>query len=208
MKKYLLTIIAFFLISNLEIKAQTEYGIKTGLNISKYTGDLFAEYNYRVGFYGGGFVNIRMNEKFKIQSELLFAQQGTDILIEDVEIRESPDQIPIIGDFKSKVIESTISIPILAQYYLADKIYVEAGPQFGFIIDREEEVTESPVDDPSFNNISDFDYDKFDLGLSLGAGYELSERLTLNLRYYFGLIGRDFQDVKLSVFNLGIEYRL
>lgn len=210
MKRKLLIIIGILLITNLEINAQTEYGIKAGPNISKYTGDLLFndEYNYRFGFYVGGFINFNIDEKFKIQSELLFAQQGTDLIIKDIEIREFPDQPPIIGDSKTEIVESTLIIPVLAQFYVKENIYLEAGPQFGYIINRNEEITESPIDDPGFNNVSDFDYDKFDLGISLGAGYELNDTVTINLRYYFGLIGRDFADYKSSVFNLGIEYRL
>lgn len=210
MKRKLLIIIGILLVTNLEINAQNEYGIKAGPNISKYTGDLLFndEYNYRFGFYVGGFINFNINEKFKIQSELLFAQQGTDLIIKDIEIREFPDQPPIIGDSKTKIVESTLLIPVLAQFYVNENIYIEAGPQFGYIINRDEEITESPIDDPSFNNVADFDYDKFDFGFSLGTGYELNDTVTINLRYYFGLIGRDFADYKSSVFNLGIEYRL
>jgi long-subunit fatty acid transport protein len=210
MKIKLLIIIGILLITNLEIKAQTEYGIKAGPNISKYTGDLVFndEYNYRFGFYIGGFTNFIINEKLKIQSELLFAQQGTNLTIKDIEIIESPDQPPIIGNSKTKIVESTLLIPVLAQYYVNENIYLEAGPQFGYIINRDEEITESPIDDPSFNNVAEFDYDKFDFGFSLGSGYELNDTMTINLRYYFGLIGRDFAEYKSSVFNLGIEYKL
>ena len=208
MKKKLLIIAVLFLSASSKVSSQTEFGVKSGLNFSKYSKSVFgAEYQYRIGFYAGGFFNYKINDKFKLQTELLFAQQGSNLVIKDVVIREFPDQVPVRGDFKSKIIESTIAIPILAQYYVADKIYVEAGPQFGFIIKREEEITESPIDDPSFNNVSEFDYDSFSLGFSIGSGYELNEKLTFNFRYYFGLLERDL-DVKLSVFNLGIEYRL
>ena len=203
-------IIGFLLITNLEINAQIEYGIKAGPNLSKYIGDLLLddEYNYRFGFYVGGFTNFNINEKFKIQAELLFAQQGTNLVTKDVEIIESQDKSPIFGDFKTKIVESTLLIPVLAQFYVNENIYLEAGPQFGYIVNRDEEITESPTGDPIFNNEADFDYDKFDFGFSIGSGYELNDKVTINLRYYFGLIERDFSEYKSSVFNLGVEYRL
>ncbi len=83
-----LDIYSVFLISSFKINAQTEYGIKAGTNISKYTGDMLFNdvYNYRFGFYGGGFLNITINEKLKIQTELFFAQQGSNFVIKDIEI--------------------------------------------------------------------------------------------------------------------------
>lgn len=209
MKKSLLLIGIIVLSINWSTMAQTEYGLKTGLNVSKFSGTLIgAEYKQKIGFYAGGYANFGISEKFKVQPEILFALQGSNFVIENMEIRDDPNDIPKVGDFKTKTTETTISIPIVAQYFVADGFYLEAGPQIGLILNRKEVIIESPTDDPNFNGPADFNNDTFDLGLAVGAGYELSDKLTLNFRYFFGLIERDLFNVKSSVLNLGIEYKL
>ena len=186
----------------------TEFGLKTGINFAKYNGDLIgAEYKGKVGFYVGGFANFKISDKFKIQPELLYALQGSNY-VSTIEVREDPSEPTVVGEFKVKSNESTISIPIVAQYFVVEKFYFEAGPQIGIIISHKDEVIESPTDDPSFYDTSGIDYDTFDFGFAVGAGYKLSEKFNVNFRYFFGLIERDFSKVKSSVLNLGVEYKL
>lgn len=211
MKKTAFPIILMLLLINFNVKGQessTEFGMKAGVNFAKYSGTLVgANYQGKLGFYAGGFVNFGISEKFKIQPEVLFALQGSNFLIKDMEIRDGSGDIPKVGDFKTRTTETTISIPIVAQYYVADRFYLEAGPQAGIILDSKGKVIKSPTDDPNFNNTVDFDHDVFDLGIALGAGYLLNEKIALNFRYFLGLIGRNTLDVKSSVLNLGLDYK-
>jgi len=211
MKIFKLNILILFLsvsfIANSQDK-KVSFGIKTGVNFSKYNKDIqYSEYKGKVGFYVGGLANISISEKFKIQPELLFALQGSTFLIKDLEILESPEEPPVVGDFKTHITESTIVIPIMAQYYISEKFYFEAGPQLGLIVNNKEEVKESPTDDPTFSVVYEYDADVFDIGLSFGAGLKVSENIIINARYFLGLIERDFRQVKSSVINLGAEYR-
>lgn len=210
MKKFTPYIFTMIVLTGFLITGQEnniKFGVKAGANFSKYSGTLIAsDYRRKLGFYAGGFANIMITEKFKIQPELLFALQGSNFVIKDIEIRENQSDIARAGDFKTKTTESTISIPLLARYYASKSFYLESGPQLGLIINREEKVIESPTDNPDFNQVTDFDNDIFDLGLAIGAGYALSNHFTLNSRYFLGLIERDINNVKSSVFNLGIEY--
>lgn len=211
MKNQLVCALTFFLFS-VGAKAQEnkmEFGIKGGLNYASYrTPDAFIDvYKGKFGFYLGGFASFAITEKFKVQPELLFALQGARFVIKDIEIREGSDEIPLIGDLKKNVHESTIILPIMGQYYINETFYVEAGPQFGFILSTKEKLITSPTDDPNFNAPQTADPDTFDAGLAFGAGYRLNEKLSLNLRYYFGLIKRDL-GVYSSVPNLGLEYKL
>ncbi|GHC59117.1 porin family protein [Ulvibacter litoralis] len=209
MRKTALLIGIFIILFSSKTIAQTEFGAKAGLNFSKYSGSLYlAKYQFKMGFYAGGFAAININEKFKIHTELLFALQGSNFLIKEVTIRESPYEIAKVGDFKTKITETTISVPLVAQYYLADGIYFETGPQMGLILKQKEKVIKSPTDDPEFNATMDFENNTFDFGLVVGAGYELNEELTLNLRYYFSTIEHSVLEVKSAVINLGLEYEL
>ncbi len=191
----------------------TKFGLKGGVNYSKYTPDVevfgieISEYQRKFGFYVGGFVNLSVSEKFKIQPEVLFGLQGTSVSAGDLEFRSGPNDIPIVGEFKQNITESTIIVPVVGQFYVSEKFYFEAGPQFGFIVDTKDKVVKTPFINEDFLVTSSADNDVFDFGMTLGAGYKLSDNFALNGRYFFGIIERD-NAYKSSVFNLGIEYQL
>lgn len=196
--------------------ATYKFGLKGGINYAKYTPDItvvgvnVAEFNRKFGFYFGGFTNIKLSKKIKIQPEILFALQGSEILQEGFELRNSQNEAPVIGNFRANVNESTIIVPITLQYFFTDDFYVEMGPQIGYIIDRKQTIKENIFDQfEGFNDVSPLpsEYDKFDVGMNVGTGYKISNNFGINGRFFFGLIERD-DLIKTSVFNLGIEYTL
>lgn len=215
-KTILLSVFLIFL-TTFNIKGQNssaEFGIKAGANYAKFTPDLiingidFIDYKRKLGFYVGGFVNIAIADDIKIQPELIFAIQGTSVLIEDIEIIDS-DGATTFSDYKSNINESTICIPVVLQYSVNDKFYLEGGTQIGYIISRKEVIKKDPLEQFEGINIQnpEFNYDKFDFGFTVGIGYKLSQDITINSRYFLALIERD-NNIKSSVFNLGIEYKI
>ena len=197
-------------------EVNSRFGLKGGVNYAKYTPDIsvaginVAEFRRKFGFYFGGFVNITLNEKVKIQPEILFGLQGGKILMEGFELRTGPNDLPITGGFRVNVSEYTIIVPITLQYFFTDDFYIEGGPQFGYIVNRKQKIKENIFEQiEGFNNISPLPskHDKFDLGLTLGLGYKLSDNFGINGRYFFSLIERD-DLIKTSVYNFGIEYML
>lgn len=205
----LLLLVCLFTLLYSTAHSQTAFGLKAGMNLSKYSGNsASSNYKYKPGFYAGGFANFNLGEKFELQPELLFALQGSNFVIEDIEVRESQDELPKRGDFKTKTTETTISVPVVARYFASKEFYLEAGPQLGIILDRKEEITESPSDDPDINVVQEWGNNTFDFGLAMGAGYHFTNALTANFRYFLGLAERDVSKMKSSVLNLGIEFRL
>ena len=206
MRKTKLLIAILTLLINMSVIAQKKLGIKAGANFSKYSGTLLeAEYKHKIDFYAGGLINFKIKNNLKIQPEILFALQGSSIVIKGIEVINDSNGDSKIGDFETKTTEITISIPIVFQYFVAEKFYLEMGPQIGLILNRKEKIIKSPFEELELENL---DYDTFDIGLASGIGYKLSEKLNLNFRYFFGLIERDLSQVKSSVINLGIEYNL
>ena len=211
MKKQI-TLLLIFILFVLGVKAQDSnlaFGFKGGANYASYrTPDAFMDvYKGKIGFYFGGFANIGITEKFKVQPELLFAMQGARFVLKDIEIRGDANNDPKVGDLKKNINEATILLPIMAQYHINETFYAEAGPQFGFILSNKEKIITSPTDNPNFNAPSTTDPDTFDAGIAFGAGFKLTESLGLNARYYFGLIKRDY-GIYSSVLNFGFEYSL
>ena len=82
-------------------------------------------------------------------------------------------------------------MPILAKYKFAKVVSIEAGPQFGFVVNKEDDLSE-------INN--------FDLSGAVGAGVEFASFFA-QLRYNFGLtdIIDDF-DGKNSNFQISVGY--
>ncbi|MCG2432184.1 porin family protein [Aequorivita xiaoshiensis] len=216
MKRIIIIIALSFLTANLfGQNTTTEYGLKTGINYSKYTPNIefngieVVDFNGKFGFFVGGFVNFDFSDILKLQPELLFALQGTNTS-QEIELRFSPDQEPVVGELKSRVTESTISLPIMLQIYPTEKFYIEIGPQFGYIVNRKEKVTDDPFTEfgSPFGVSEDCpNCDKFDLGASLGIGYNFTSLIGISTRYYAGLIERN-NTIKSSVINLGINYKL
>ncbi|PIE77960.1 MAG: hypothetical protein CSA15_10300 [Candidatus Delongbacteria bacterium] len=216
MKKY--TFILILSLISISINSQSskiKFGLKSGINLSKYTPEQYAgnlklaNYQRKVGFYIGGFTNIKVSEKIKIQPELLFFTQGTKQVFENITLMDSDGIYLGAGDIEEKISESVISLPVVLQYFIINKFNLEGGIQLGYIINRKEKIIKNPFNHSldSINKNNQINYDKFDLGINIGLGYNLIENLRVNIRYFLGLIERD-NLIKPSVFSLGIEYEL
>lgn len=208
-----LVIVFSFSIHGFSQNSNLGFGVKAGANYSKFTPDFrigardFVQYQRKFGFYAGGFLNVGVSDNLHFQPELLFAVQGTGILIEDIRITDTNGEVTV-SDFESNVNELTIVVPLVFRYYFNGKLFLDGGPQMGYIVDRNEKIKKTPLEEFGDSNPPmEFDFDKFDLGLTIGSGYVFSPNLTLNGRFFFGLIERD-NSVKSSVFSIGIEYNL
>jgi hypothetical protein len=216
MKKHILIIL--ILLVSISVNAQTteiNFGLKSGINMSKYTPDVYVgnsrivEYQGKIGFYIGGYSNIKISEKFRIQPELLFSNQGTKRVFEDISVSDS-NGIPIgVSDIEETINESVISLPIILQYFINNKFNLEGGIQLGYVINRKQETTKDPFGLNQGNNYqnNNTNYDKFDFGFNLGLGYKILEKVRINTKFFLGLIERD-NAIKPSIFSLGIEYEI
>ncbi|MCG9793258.1 porin family protein [Flavobacterium algicola] len=215
-KHFFLLVFVFLTFINNVIAQNTDMaiGLKAGTNYSSYTpryiisGIEDVRYDRKFGFYLGGFANFEISDDFKIQPELIFAVQASKFVNENIELTDTNGFSSIV-DFESNINESTIIIPIVAQYFVSESFYLEGGPQFGYIINRKEKIIKDPFAAMSGTPTEplDFDYDKFDFGLTIGIGYKFSEKINLHTRYFSGLIERN-NTIKSSVFNLGIECKI
>ncbi len=205
-KLLILSLFSFLLIHSQE-KNKVAFGIKLGPNLSKFSSNTFVDFQYKLGFFAGGYLNLELSEKIKLQPELLYINKGTTLFIEEIEITE-PESEPRIEEFKTNINENSISIPIIIQYYATDKLYFETGPQLGYIISRNEKIKENPFGDlVDFVDITDSFEDDIDFSLGFGTGYELIKNLRLNIRYFFSLIERD-NAIKDSGFYFGADLKL
>jgi hypothetical protein len=87
-----------------------------------------------------------------------------------------------------------ITVPVLAKFYLiTDKLSLEAGPQFAFLVNDNVDAT--------------FETETFDLAAVGGLGFDFSKHVFAQAHYVVGLTDTTKDaDVKNSVIQLSIGY--
>ncbi|MDM1555073.1 porin family protein [Chryseobacterium indologenes] len=162
------------------------FGVKAGLNVSTVSN---YNANSKAGFYGGLFATIPVAQDFSVQPEVLYSGMGAKSKY------DSSDKINL--DY--------IAVPVMFQYNALPNLYLEAGPQFGFLVSAKAKDNNGSLD------IKD-GLKTFDFGLGLGAGYYFTPNIGVNVRYVAGLtdivkdrIGGD--SAKNGVFQVGLAYK-
>lgn len=197
MKKITLSAIALMAFAFTQAQ-DLKFGAKAGLNLANISTDYSGEDSFdddnkmKVGFHVGGFVEIKFSEKFALQPELLFSTQGTKNEFKDEE-----------GDYDVKTNLSYINVPVMVKFYPIEKLFIEAGPQIGFLMSAKAKYSEDVVineDGDTDDNIDIKDgYKSIDFGMNVGVGYEFTENLFANVRYNIGLSdiseGNDDEDL-------------
>lgn len=215
MKKYISIILVLLVCFSIKAqKSETKFGIKTGINFSKYTPDIyvanskFADYQQKIGFYLGVLMNIKLSNKLSIQPELIFSNQGTAVLFNMQEINSAGN---VIGNYviQSEIIENSITLPVDFRYMVTQNFNFELGIQLGYILNLTEKTISNPISQTNVNNtlISPSNYERFDLGFNVGLGYKIHKNIRINSRYFLGVLERD-NTFRPSIISLGIEYEI
>lgn len=92
-------------------------GVKLGFNSTNFSGDINAD--DRQAFYAGITVDYAVSEKFHVQPEFLYSQEGA----KDASL-----------DY--------FRVPVLLKYYLVEGLYIQAGPEVAFRVDAESDAFE------------------------------------------------------------------
>ena len=155
MKNFII-IVFTVLLSTTTFAQGIDLGIKAGATFASLTGETDA--STKTGFVGGAFLTIKFSDKIAIQGDLLYSQQGAKLELDDINL-------------------NYINFPIVLKYYIIKRINIQAGPQFGTVVnDNLGEV---------FGPNSDFN--SFDITGIVGIGIDLPLNLRITGRYGFGL---------------------
>ncbi|MGC4034688.1 MAG: porin family protein [Chitinophagaceae bacterium] len=136
MKTKLLSLIAVLLITHAAM-AQFHVGIRVGTNMSKIEGKSFKQ-QFDYGYLVGGFAEIGLGNKFSLHPEVLFNQYTTTLDSNFHHIYQN-----VFSSDQTKVKLNYLSIPVLLSYKLLGPISIEAGPQFGILIDQSKTVLQN-----------------------------------------------------------------
>ncbi len=170
MKKLFLVAIAIIGFSISSNAQDIKFGFKGGVNFSTINGDNLDNIDGRTGYHLGAVAQVSLMDMLALQPELIYSAQG----IKDLDI-----------DY--------INVPILFKLKFAKLFSVEAGPQFGFVVNDEYTIVEP---------------ESFDFSGAVGAGVEFGSFFG-QLRYNIGFtdIIKDV-DSKNSNFQVSVGYYL
>lgn len=208
MKKVLLSAIAIFAFgfSNAQ---QVKFGVKAGLNISSLNGgdSYYGSYGTKVGFHIGGLAEIKINDKFSIQPELLYSLKGTDL--------SYGYGYGYYGyGTSNKLNLSYIDIPVMVKFYPIQRLSAELGPNVAFLMSAKGLKYDAATGTTDTTGDIKDNYNTVDFGMNIGAGYELKQGIMFQLRYNIGLsdvsksqnLQKNYTD-KNAVIQLSVGYK-
>ena len=130
MKTKILTLTTVLFISQLMMAQHFHIGIKGGANLVKIAGKSFKQ-EFSYGYNLGGFAEIGFSKKFSINPEVIFNQYTTTLDSSYKSVYQN-----VINSNQSKVKLNYLSIPLLLDYKFLGPIHLQAGPQFGILMNR------------------------------------------------------------------------
>ena len=131
--------LAAFLIFSSAAMAQFNIGVKGGVNISKVDDKAFRD-EFTYGYHLGGFAEVGLGKRLKIQPEVLWNQLNTRA---DTAFRNIYSNALDFSNYKDVKL-NYLSIPILLNYkLLGNFLSLQAGPQFGVLINQDKNLLQN-----------------------------------------------------------------
>lgn len=140
-------------------------GIKGGILMSGTRSGAITT-NMIPGATAGLYVPLRAGPRMELQPEVLITSLGAGYTLPDNE--------------RSTVRTLYVQVPVSAKIYLGNTFNLQGGLLMGRLLLAQQNSSDGPAD------VTD-SYNKWDLGLVLGAGADLITGLDLGLRYYNGM---------------------
>lgn len=167
--------------SLMTIQAQTtnalepQFGVKGGANFSNLYTDDVDDNNMLTSFNAGLYATIPITSLLSIQPEVLYSRKGSELTY---------DNVFATGRAKFKL--NYIEVPVLLKFNISDNFNMHAGPYVAYLIDSQ---IKNEADSGAYDFESNFDNDdfnKFDVGLSAGVGFDF-DSFGIGARYNYGL---------------------
>lgn len=154
-----------------------QFGVKGGANFANIKSDKI-DYSNRTSYHVGALIEIRVFQNMSFQPELLYSVQGAE------------------QSGKPTIDLKYVNVPMMLKFYLiSNKLSIEAGPQFGFLVDN------------NLNNT--YEAQEFDFSAGGGVAVDLTKSLFIQARYMVGMSELSKKaEAKNSVFqiSLGLKF--
>jgi hypothetical protein len=193
MKKYSILLLVTLVITSASFAQSFKFGPKLGANVGKIEGKGYSD-SYTLGYHAGVFTEIGLGKKFGIQAEVLYNQINADTVSGFKAIYQNIDQ----QNFSDPQL-NYLSIPLLLSYKPVKILTLQAGPQFGILIDKNRNMLQNGQDA----------FKKGDLSMLIGAQVNIL-RVRAYGRYAIGLSNiNDINDQEkwtTTGFQLGVGF--
>ena len=171
MKTKLFFIAVLMVFTSASFAQGLKFGIKAGANVGKIDGKSFKE-EFKYGYHVGGFAEIKLSKKLSIQPEVLWNQINSDTSGDFRSLYKDALNLNTLSNVKL----GYLSVPVLVNYKLANILTLQAGPQFGVLIDKQRTLLQNGGDA----------FRKGDFSMLAGAQINISS-LRIYGRYNIGL---------------------
>lgn len=204
----------FFIISILMINtlhAQVTYGIRSGVNYATWKGDDiqiiedlvdktdgYVETRGRTGMNIGGYVNIPISNIFSFEPGLAYSKKGYSL--------KGDFQIPVLKylgvNARAQVQSHYIDIPLVMRANVYKGLNIYAGPQVSYLVRSTLNAKLGVLGITLFNRGVGITsrFNKADMGLTGGIGYQFGNGLNVQAGYDYGLSRLDKND-NYSAYN-------
>lgn len=180
-----------------------QFGIKAGMNVSSLSKDAgLDDSKSKIGFNAGLFMNAPLGQNFSIQPEILYNNLGDKVSYKN-----------LAGNEYASVARNLdyIAVPVMFQYNATPEFYLEAGPEFGFLVNAKVKTDNSVLNTTTISSLDTDAYKDFNMGIGLGAGYYFTPKIGLTARYVAGLTdvysSNNGDKVKNNNFQVGLAYK-
>lgn len=195
MKKALTLLISCLLIGKLasaQVLPSFEFGVKGGMNLSRFSHTATFATNNRSGYLGGIWARVG-GLGFNFQPELYLTSKEVDIHN---------------GNVTNKAKFTSIDVPLLlgskiGAFGMGGRFYT--GPLFSFAVNKDQSVGDD------LGNIARLNYKDQNIAWQFGLGLDV-KKFSVDLRYEQGLSKQTYNanndQTRINLFNLTLAYRL
>jgi Outer membrane protein beta-barrel domain len=186
-------------------KAQVSYGVRSGVNYAKWQGedlqiiedlidktDGYVVSKGRTGLHIGGYVHIPITNGLAFEPGLAYSKKGYSL--------KGDFQIPVLKylgiNARAQVQSHYIDIPLVMKANVYKGLQVYGGPQVSYLVRSTLNAKIGVLGITLFNRgvgITER-FNKVDLGLTGGIGYQFDNGLNLQAGYDYGLSKLDKND--------------
>jgi hypothetical protein len=149
---------------NRDVRDRFQFGFKAGANYSNIydvESENFAA-DYKFGFAGGIFMSIPLGKYLGVQPEFLYSEKGY----------ESTGSVEG-SSFDNTYTAKYLDIPVHLQLKPNEVVTFLFGPQFSFLLDKDNDFSNSFLTDEQEQEINNIDINKFTFGLSGGLDFNI-----------------------------------
>lgn len=237
--KKIFTLLSLILAFLSNAYSQNTFGIKANIGLSSVSSKYYSGYSdinlkdkYSASGQLGIYYQIKINNNYSFGTELIFLQiegeQETKIFRETNNNGSLISELRTISNFKQHI--SYIGIPVYFEMTI-NKLNLNLGVQANYVLDSNGKTVfkgfnsnlpdlyinpmdfDNEADIVSTTTLNNLNIKNFDYGLRIGLTSNITQKLSFEANYYFGLsnIIKDnsyFEEWKIRQMTVGIRYSI